>query len=76
MKKYKIKNRRYKKRVLKPKKKSLQHKEISYEKIKNFLYTLDTRELIGIQNIIIHLRYERAKECGVNIGYTPITSHF
>lgn len=77
MKKSKQKNRRLKSYFRKQiKKKPPENKEISIIEIEKLLKDLSSTDLIRLQNHIMYFRYKKALESGIDIGYTPLMTHF
>lgn len=76
MRKSKQKSRRYKRYIKRQKNKPLPYKEVSFKNIEIFLYNSSSKELIQIQNMIMHIRWKKALENGVDIGYKPLITHY
>lgn len=76
MRKSKQKSRRCKRYIKRQKNKPLLYKEVSFKSIEKFLYNLGSKELIQIQNIIMYIRWKKALENGVDIGYKPLITHY
>lgn len=73
MKRSKQKNRRLKKQI---KKKPPENKKVSIIEVEKLLKEFSSIELIRLQNHVMYYRYKKALESGIDIGYTPLMSHF